>query len=120
METREIPDQEREAFFDKVTRAAKGKFVQIEVLGEEIGDQLEEEWTKLDGLSYDPNDDTIYVHTAPMDHAIHFPVEVVTIEEDLSIKYICVADKEGLIQIIHFQEPLRLQAPLDEQSPLNR
>ena len=53
-----------------------GKEVEIEVTGLSIGDQIEQEWIQLLGISYDPKNDLIEILVEGLDHLIRKPREV--------------------------------------------
>ena len=76
MATREIPRDEWVAFFDGFSRQYKGWLVTIEVLGSELGAQVEARELRLEGISADlkgGDEDTIsiMVGETPDDHVTH-------------------------------------------------
>jgi len=52
--------------FDAISKIMDGKFVEIEVMGLDLGDQFEVEWLPdvewlpINGITYDPKDDVPY------------------------------------------------------------
>ena len=56
MPTQEIPHYEWERFFDEFSRVHRGWLVTIEMLGLEIGDQVQVRNLPLDGIAIEPNE----------------------------------------------------------------
>jgi hypothetical protein len=82
--TREIPRDEWVAFFDSFSRQHEGWLVTIEVLGRDIGAQIEAREQPLTGITADLNDrgeDTISIFVggksaAHVAHIVHAPSHV--------------------------------------------
>ena len=76
METREIQQQEWRQFFDDFSRKHGGRPIGIEILGTEIGAQIEESGLLLEGITAEnekPSDNriTIMAGANPDDHITH-------------------------------------------------
>ena len=56
MPTQEIPSYEWARFFDEFSRLHRGWLVTVELLGPEIGDQVQARNLPLDGITVDPNE----------------------------------------------------------------
>ena len=56
MPTQEIPHYEWERFFDEFSRVHRGWLVTIEMLGPDIGDQIQVRNLPLDGIAVEPNE----------------------------------------------------------------
>lgn len=102
-----IGKEKWESYFNSLSKAARGREMQIEMIGLDIGDQIAEDWTPFEGLSYDQKHDTVQVHTQALDHAIASPEEVVA-EENGALKSISIKSAGGALQIIHFRDPIVL------------
>jgi len=81
MDFLKLPNDKWAEFFDGMTSVMSGKFVEVEVSGLDVGDQIESDWLPLNGISYEPGEDTLYVYTEPpagvdMEHSIAHPKEV--------------------------------------------
>ena len=77
----QLPKERWEEFFDDLSSILReGRQVDIEVAGLSIGDQIAAEHLPLNGLTYDPKDDTFYIYTNGqgnnLDHAISHPREI--------------------------------------------
>lgn len=85
-ETRQIPREEWEAYFDRFTkqhlRDDRPEAATIEVLSPTIGDQIEEESATLLGITYDPKGRAFEVLVEGLDHLVFEPREVWVVEEE--------------------------------------
>lgn len=101
-------------FFDSITRSLQGRQVEIEVVGLDLGDQIQAEWLPLNGLTYDPNDDTFYVYIEDnensFDHGIAHPREILVHQGPTGLDHVVVVDGDGRRHIVRFRQPLELPA----------
>lgn len=95
--------------FDQMSKSLLvGKQVEIEVVGLNIGAQIEQKWIQLLGISYDPEDDLIQILVEGLDHLIHKPREVWVDHGAGGLASIEVVDADDVRQIIRLREPLML------------
>jgi hypothetical protein len=95
--------------FDQMSKSLLvGKQVEIEVIGLDIGDQIEQEWIQLLGISYDPKDDLIQILVEGLDHLIRKPREVWIDHGATGLASMEVVDADDVRQIIRLREPLML------------
>ena len=85
-----------------------GKEVEIEVTGLTIGDQIEQEWIRLLGMSYDPRNDLIEILVEGLDHLIRKPREVWIEHGPIGLVSMEVISEDDARQIIRLREPLML------------
>ena len=85
-----------------------GKQVEIEVAGLAIGDQIEQDWIPLLGISYDPRNDLIEILVEGLDHLIRNPREVWVEHGVAGLVSMEVVDTDDVRQIIRLREPLML------------
>lgn len=101
-------------YFDSVTNALQGRQVEIEVVGLDLGDQIQAEWLPLNGLTYDPNDDTFYVYIEDQensfDHGIAHPREILVHTGAGGLDQVVVVDADGRRHIVRLRQPLELPA----------
>lgn len=97
-----------EPYFNLISKLAIGRWVQLEVIGEDVGDQIEKDWVQFDGVSYDPPRDTLFLHTRTLEHEIVEPREIIS-QRDGTTNAIIVKDRDGKVEIIHFRDPLLLE-----------
>ena len=95
--------------FDQMSKSLLvGKQVEIEVTGLHIGDQIEQEWIQLLGISYDPKNDLIEILVEGLDHLIHKPREVWVDHGAVGLASMEVVEADDVRQIIRLREPLKL------------
>jgi hypothetical protein len=70
MQTKEIQQNEWPKFFDNFSRKHEGEILSIEILGTDIGAQLEEKGLALEGITAEAAGDTIVIMAGgrPDDH----------------------------------------------------
>ena len=110
MAVRKLEKSQWESYFDDFDKKYRegqvpAKEVQIEIVNEEIGDQVETWWQPLVGLSYDPKDDEFEVAAERHDHLIHKPVEIYVDEDVDGLKTVEVVQEDGTKHIIKLRTP---------------
>ena len=109
MATKELPKEQWEAYFDKLSKNLPAVEAQLEVVDKEAGDQIEVEYAPLLGMSYDPKDDVFEIQFGEKhDHLIYHPKEIYINEEDGSITHIEIVNKEGTKYILRMKPALPL------------
>lgn len=115
MKTREIPREEWNQFFDSFSRQHEGWLVTLEVLGQEIGAQVEEhdlsfggivnEWDEIHG-----NQIVIMLGTKPQDHISHSidrPVQVFLEQTDEGADVaLLVRAADGITALLRFRSAI--------------
>lgn len=73
MRTQEIQQDEWPKYFDNFSRRHEGEILSIEILGAEIGAQLEEKGLALEGITAEATGNTIVIMAGgrPNDHVTH-------------------------------------------------
>jgi hypothetical protein len=97
MATRKLERSEWESFFNRVSKNLRSVEGQLEVVSEELGDQVEVEWSFVEGLSYDPKDRVFEIQFAEgkHDHLIQNPVEIYIEEEAGALKSVEIIKEDG-------------------------
>ncbi len=116
MQTIEITRDNWQSFFDQVSRALRGKLIQIEVDSLELGAQIEVDKLSLNGLTYDVKDDAFIVSTDEIEHVIRSPQQIFAADGSDGINSLKVHSADGTEQIINFSEPLALPPSNQEES----
>jgi hypothetical protein len=110
----QLPDGKWGEFFGRMTALMQGKLVEVEVAGLDVGDQIAAEWLPLNGISYEANEDALYVYTehgeGDVDLAIQHPREVFVELGDAGLNQVVVIDVDGRKQFVHLRAPLELPA----------
>jgi hypothetical protein len=112
MDFLQIPHEIWREFFDEMTALLRRKLVEVEVVGVDIGDQVETEWLPLSGLTYDPGEDALYVQTGPAEavneHPIGQPREIFIELGPAGVSTFVVIDAESRKQFLRLRSPLEL------------
>ena len=98
-------------YFDQISKTLAGKRAEIEVASLAVGDQIEAEWTPLEGIVYDPKSDLVEVIVEGLDHMIPKPREVYVDHDAGRLNSVEVIDADNARQIIRLRDPLMLPAP---------
>ena len=109
----QLPPAKWREFFDEMSGVMRGRLVEVEVAGLDLGDQIVAEWLPLNGMAYEPKEDVLYVYTEPadgIDHAIPHPREVLVDLEPAGVTQVVVADADGRKQFVRLRAPLALPA----------
>lgn len=91
-------------YFDLVSKMAQGRQILVELIGEDVGDQIEFDWDLFEGFTFDRDRDVLYVHMQSAEHPIESPRQIMA-QEDGVTKTISIMKEDGLLQIIHFRDP---------------
>lgn len=113
MNFRQLPRAKWREFFDAMSEAMRGKLVEVEVAGLDLGDQIETEWVPMNGMAYEPNEDVLYVYTEPedsVDHAIPHPRDVFVELGPAGVSQVVVVDADDHKQFVRLRAPLALPA----------
>ncbi len=112
MDYRRVDPSRWQALFDAFGRVLEGQRVEIEIFGLDLGDQIEAEWLPLNGLTYDPSDEAVYVYTerAPghTGDGRYSPREVWVEVREGGLSSVVVVDREEHKHIVRFRAPLEL------------
>jgi hypothetical protein len=98
-------------FLDMLTRLLEGKEAEIEVASLRLGDQVQNEWLPLIGITYDPNDDIVEVALDGLDHMIPRPREIYLDDGGGGLTSLEIVDAEGVKQLVKLKDQLMLPAP---------
>ncbi len=111
MATRSLAKSQWETYFDQVAKHLKVSQAEIEVVGMNLGDQVEGEWVPFYGISYDPKDDVVEFVLEGVDHLVHHSEEVYIDEDIEGLRSIEVVGSDGIRHIAKLKEILKLPAP---------
>jgi hypothetical protein len=107
-------------FFDVFTKAIEGRLLELEIVGRDIGDQRYGSRLNLNGITYDPTDDALYVSISNatrlhIDHVVQSPREIHVEINEAGFSGLMVTDPEGRQQFMWLREPLALPAAIVEE-----
>jgi hypothetical protein len=97
--------------FDRVTKQLKTQTVEVDVASLQLGDQIEADWVRLLGLSYDPHDDAIEIMLDGIDITVPKPREIHFDGTGSRWTALDIRDADGVQHILELKEPLLLPAP---------
>lgn len=104
-----VPKEHWQEFFQTISRDFRDHRMDVEVAGLDVGDQLEEAYVPLDGFSYEPISDTLFVHSPAHAHEIFRPMEVGVVHDGAAIGCISIVDTAGRVHTVRFKTELMLQ-----------
>lgn len=110
MTTQQLRRTQWQPYFDHVSRRLGGEHVEIQTAGLNVGDQINQEWTLLNGLAYDPKNDVFEVVTDALDHLIAHPKDIYVEEDGTVLRSIDIVDADGNHRIVKLKQPLPLPA----------
>ncbi|MFW5876343.1 MAG: DUF5335 family protein [Myxococcota bacterium] len=108
MTTRKLEASEWQSYMDGITRQLPGIRAEIHVSGLDLGDQVETERLRLDGITYDARDGSLEIASESLHHVISQPREIYVQEEAGALQSIEVVDADGHKQIVQLHRPLAL------------
>ncbi|KAB7628182.1 DUF5335 family protein [Alkalilimnicola sp. S0819] len=108
MSSRRLEPDQRQAYFDRVSRSLAATQVGIEIAGPGVGDQTQGERLTLRGMSYDPRADQFELLTEELDHLVSHPRELYVDDAADGLHRVELVDGEGNRQIYTLSQPLRL------------
>lgn len=111
MATHQLQRAQWQPYFDRVSRTLSGERAEIETVGLSVGDQINQEWTLLNGLAYDPKDDVFEIVTETLDHLIYRPKEIYVDEAGTALRSVEVIDAGGNHQIVKLRQPISIPTP---------
>lgn len=112
MQTREIPKNEWSEFFDRFSRKHEGWLVSVEILGLEIGGQLEQQHVALEGITNERDEvegNTIIIMTGAkpeghITHSITQPTAVSLEETDEGADAaLAIRSNDGTMTLLRFR-----------------
>jgi hypothetical protein len=97
-------------FLDRISSSLEGVQAEVEIAGLDVGDQVEQHWTALTGVSYDVKSDTITISTASHTHNIRRPLDVYARWNAGPVEQLIFSDPDGRRYFVKFRRPLVLPA----------
>jgi hypothetical protein len=108
----QLPNETWGQFFNSMTEMMRGRLVELDVIGLDLGALVAAEWLPLAGISYVPADETLYVITdAPaMEHAIPHPRQIFVDLGAAGVSQVVVIDADDRRHFVRLRTPLELPA----------
>ena len=108
----ELPRDEWQQFCDRMSSVLRGRSVEVEVVGLDVGDQIALASVQLTGLSYVPEEDTLRIHaegrTSHVAHTIEHPHEIHFLLGVSGLEVVAVITQDGRTEFLRLRTPLAL------------
>ncbi len=111
MAIRSLDPEQRQDYFERISRTLGAERAEILIAGVDIGAQTEAEDAHLTGLAYDPRSDEIGIYTDVAEHRIAHPREVYVDDSVEGLHSLEIVDADGNKRILRLKQPLRLSGP---------
>jgi hypothetical protein len=95
---------------DRISSSLDGAETQIEIAGLDVGDQVEQRWAALTGITYDLKSDVITISTKTHTHHIQKPLDLHAEWSAGCLEQLILRDPEGHRYFVKFRRPLMLPA----------
>jgi hypothetical protein len=105
-----LDKEELRELFDRVSKGLQGQPVEVDAASLQLGDQIEADWVRLLGLSYDPDEDAIEIMLDGIDITVPRPREIHFHGTGGRWTALDIRDAEGAQHILELKEPLMLPA----------
>jgi hypothetical protein len=96
------------SYLDEVSKGLAGRRAEVEIMSLRLGSQIQAEWIRLIGITYDPKDDVLEVALEGLDHLIRRPAELHVQEGRTGLESLSVLDGDGNRQIVRLRQPVIL------------
>ncbi len=107
MAWRKLEKSEAEAYCDTLSRALKDNQAEIEIMAVGVMDRKETAWIRIHGLTYNPDEDILYIYCDNLDHQIKKPREINLYETDSGLEMIEIVAADGYKHLLHFRKPVK-------------
>ncbi len=107
MAWRKLAKSEAHDYCDNLSKALRDNQAEIEVMAVGVMDRKETAWIRIHGLSYNPDEDILYIYCENLDHQVKKPREINLYETDKGLEKIEIVASDGYKHLLHFREPVR-------------
>jgi hypothetical protein len=111
MHTRKIERSEWESCLNRLSKALVGKRAEVEVVGLDLGDQIEAAWLPIYGVTFDPKSDMVEISMEGLGHRIRRPHVIHIAESAEGVSSLEIVDADGRRQIVRLKDPIALPPP---------
>lgn len=108
MVTRALGKDGWQDYFQRISKQLAGRRAEVEVVGLDIGDQIQAEWLPVIGVVYERKRDTLEVALEGLDHLINSPQAISIEEGPQGLASMEIVGSDGSRQILKFKAPLLL------------
>jgi hypothetical protein len=109
MEFLQLPHESWHGFFTDMTQAVRGRQIDVEIVGMDVGDEQEAEGVPLSGITYEPVEDALYVFVdGEVDHGISHPREIYVELGEAGVKQLVVFDAQDRREFVRIRAAMQL------------
>ena len=99
-----IKKEDYHVYFDDLSKFFEDDLVQIEVVGLKLGDQIEADYVTLNGMTYEPKEDILFLYLGDeLEHTIRNPVEIYIDEGEFGVDEIAIKCAHGHLHLVNFK-----------------
>ena len=95
------------AYFDQLSKVLKGVQAEVRISSLKLGSQVEVEWQRLNGISYDKKNDILVIMLTGLEHIIHNPKLAYADNEEGQLRGVEITDADGVKCLVQFRPPIR-------------
>lgn len=106
MSWKKLQESEYESYFDELSKRAKEKLAEIEVMAVGVSDREQTTWIPFYGITYDPPEKIVSIISEYIDHHIKKPGEVNVHEVDGGVDTIEIIGGDGYKHRLKFKTPI--------------
>jgi hypothetical protein len=111
---RQIDSEQWGAHLDQVSKSLQNRKFSIEIVGMDIGSQIQLDSSTFSSMAYDPKDDIVEVYSEEYEHYIRSPSAIYFSAEQGQIDSIEVVDGDDRKQILSFEKQVLLSREEDK------
>jgi hypothetical protein len=112
MAIRELLKPNWTAYVDEFSKNPEFRQAELEVYSLNLGDQVEAEWARIDGITYHRKDDLIEISLDKLQHVIRQPKSFFVDEANGMLMRLEIIDAAGVQHIVQLRRPLKLASPI--------
>lgn len=93
------------AYFDQLSKSLPQANAELRISSQQLGSQLEADWMKLNGISFDHHNDIIVISMQGLEHIIHAPATAYAQLESGRVENLEITDAQGERCLLHLRWP---------------
>ncbi|HFQ81219.1 MAG TPA: hypothetical protein ENK33_07595 [Desulfobacterales bacterium] len=108
MSMRKIDKSECESYFNTLSKALQDKMAEIEIMAMGTMDKKQTHWIKINGISYNPEEDVLFIFCENLEHRIKKALEFKVWGTDDSVDKVEIVGSDGYSHLLTFKNPVKL------------
>jgi hypothetical protein len=94
------------SYFDRLSKVLPNGEAEIRVSSLQLGSQIEAEWLRLYGITYDRKNDIFVIALMGLEHIIHGPKQAYADSENGMLSGVEITDADGVKCLVQFRQPV--------------